>query len=334
MEFILDTQLTNVQNVPPDGRKYVFHIVCGQANVSAAERSQRERPRQCFAIDFPTLRKRHCRKYNDGRWHHVARQLRLQLGAEGLLQFWRSPFGYRDIGDQTLVVIVNIICKYNCIVDIEQTTERAFHLIRFDTVSTDLDLAIFAAQMLEVSIIVETADITGPIYALAVSSVGMKVGRRQLLIVPVSQRQRRTLNANLSALTGRCDATILPENTDSLSGRTRSDRQDSTSHCICRPKRGACNHSDLGSAIHIDDLPSVFEMSRSIGNIDTGYWLCSDFDQTQARKAAIGRQARQPCSEQGSCHHQHRNPARLNPFGKPVQSTRVDVERKEARTGQ
>ncbi len=191
-EVVFHADLVQLEHLGPDLRQLRFGLVARRHILRLAAHLWR---RQRLAVDLAARGHRQALEEYIMRWHHVVRQTFLQMRAQYLLVRLAHHVGHQ------LLLAVDFTGQHDRRTHLRQRFQRRLDFAQLDPETTDLDLAVDAAQVFNAAIVQEAAQIARLIQSrarLAAERVRQEFIGRQLRAVQVTARQTDPADIDLS----------------------------------------------------------------------------------------------------------------------------------------
>ncbi|CAH0192159.1 hypothetical protein SRABI112_01674 [Pseudomonas mediterranea] len=160
-EVVVTPHLLQTQQVLPDLRQGGFSFTLWSFVATTDDRIQVRR-RQGLAVELAVGGQRHGVEAYIGHGHHVFRQLRLQMTAQGFDV--RCFVRRREIGHQALVTRYILAGQHYGFLDVRMSGEPGFDLAQFDAETTDLHLVVVTAEVFDIAVRQVAAQVAGLVH--------------------------------------------------------------------------------------------------------------------------------------------------------------------------
>src|SRR6267143_6748428 len=159
VKVVLDADSLEPQDIAPDPRQ---NLLGGRPRgyVRRLHQLGGFRYGQRLAVDLAVGRQRQLVQGDERRWHHVLWQCGAQMCAQLLHQFGRRDLG-DEIGNETLFARFVLARKDHHLTDRRVPGDAGLDLPQLDAIAADLDLVIDAPEILDVTVLEPTRQITG-----------------------------------------------------------------------------------------------------------------------------------------------------------------------------
>ncbi len=147
-EVIMTADALDLEQVLPDLRQDGFDFALGGFVAAGDDRIQVRR-RQGLAVEFAVGSQWHGVETHISHRHHVFRQLRLQVAAQG---FDVHRFRFGEVSHQALVTRYVFTGQHHGLFHGLVSGEFGFDLAQFDTEATDLHLVVVTAQVFDIAV--------------------------------------------------------------------------------------------------------------------------------------------------------------------------------------
>ncbi|GFM80240.1 hypothetical protein PSCICN_09320 [Pseudomonas cichorii] len=209
-EVIVATDLRNTQYLRPEAGQGRFDVA-SRCFIGLADECRGIWRGQGATVQLAVGRYRHFFQLDISGRDHVVRQACLQVSAQHIGRGRFLAWLLGEIGNQALVAGVVFASQYRCITHSDVIGQAGFDFTQLDPETTDLDLVIVTAQVLDDAIGVAAAKVAGLVQAALDKRITQKTLGGQFVTVQVTPCNTSPANVDLTRNANRYGLELLIE---------------------------------------------------------------------------------------------------------------------------